>query len=293
MKVLNFGSLNVDYVYQVDHIMQPGETQSSTGRSVFAGGKGLNQSVALAKAGMPTFHAGQVGKDADGDLLLEVLSRSGVDTSLVRRVDGPCGHTVIQVDRNAQNCIMLFGGANRSISATYRREVLSRFGEGDVIVLQNELNDPDQLIEEAYTRGMKIVLNPSPFDAQLEKCDWSKVDIFFINEIEGAQISGRQTPEEILQWFGKHCPAALVVLTLGGEGACCLQKGKVYRQGIVPVQAVDTTAAGDTFTGYFLRSYLNGGAVEEALALAAKASSITVSRSGAADSIPLATELDL
>ncbi len=292
MKVLNFGSLNVDYVYQVDHIMLPGETQSSTRRNVFAGGKGLNQSVALAKAGLPTYHAGQVGNDADGEMLLQVLERNGVDCSLVNRIDGPCGHTVIQVDKNAQNCILLFGGANRCIDAAYRKKVFSQFSAGDVIVLQNEINDLDQVIDEAYEKGMRIVLNPSPFDAYLDRCDWNKVDVFFINEVEGAQISGREAAEDILAWFREHHPKALVVLTLGGAGSCCMKDGQVYQQEIVPVKAVDTTAAGDTFTGFFLRAYLNGQTISEALALAARASSVTVSRPGAADSIPTMAELE-
>lgn len=292
MKVLNFGSLNVDYVYQVDHIMLPGETQSSTRRNVFAGGKGLNQSVALAKAGLPTYHAGQVGNDADGEMLLQVLERNGVDCSLVNRIDGPCGHTVIQVDKNAQNCILLFGGANRCIDAAYRKKVFSQFSAGDVIVLQNEINDLDQVIDEAYEKGMRIMLNPSPFDAYLDRCDWNKVDVFFINEVEGAQISGREAAEDILAWFREHHPKALVVLTLGGAGSCCMKDGQVYQQEIVPVKAVDTTAAGDTFTGFFLRAYLNGQTISEALALAARASSVTVSRPGAADSIPTMAELE-
>ena len=292
MKVLNFGSLNVDYVYQVDHIMLPGEKQSSTRRNVFAGGKGLNQSVALAKAGLPTYHAGQVGNDADGEMLLQVLERNGVDCSLVNRIDGPCGHTVIQVDKNAQNCILLFGGANRCIDAAYRKKVFSQFSAGDVIVLQNEINDLDQVIDEAYEKGMRIVLNPSPFDAYLDRCDWNKVDVFFINEVEGAQISGREAAEDILAWFREHHPKALVVLTLGGAGSCCMKDGQVYQQEIVPVKAVDTTAAGDTFTGFFLRAYLNGQTISEALALAARASSVTVSRPGAADSIPTMAELE-
>lgn len=292
MKVLNFGSLNVDYVYQVDHIMLPGETQSSTRRNVFAGGKGLNQSVALAKAGLPTYHAGQVGNDADGEMLLRVLERNGVDCSLVNRIDGPCGHTVIQVDKNAQNCILLFGGANRCIDAAYRKKVFSQFSAGDVIVLQNEINDLDRVIDEAYEKGMRIVLNPSPFDAYLDRCDWNKVDVFFINEVEGAQISGREAAEDILAWFREHHPKALVVLTLGGAGSCCMKDGQVYQQEIVPVKAVDTTAAGDTFTGFFLRAYLNGQTIPEALALAARASSVTVSRPGAADSIPTMAELE-
>ncbi len=291
MKVLNFGSLNVDYVYQVDHIIMPGETQSSSQRNVFAGGKGLNQSVALVKAGLPTYHAGQVGNDADGEMLLQVLREHGVDTSLVNKVDGLCGHTIIQLDKYAQNSIILFGGANRCISEAYREEVFSHFGKDDVVVLQNEVNDLDKIIDKAYEKGMKIVLNPSPFDSYLDGCDWGKVDIFFINEVEGAQISGKESKEEILDWFKAHYPDALVVLTLGSAGSCCLKNNKVYDQDIIPVETVDTTAAGDTFTGFFLSAYLGGKTIPEALKLAARASAIAVSRSGAANSIPTLSEL--
>ena len=233
-----------------------------------------------------------MGNDADGEMLLQVLKRNGVDCSLVNRIDGPCGHTFIQVDKDAQNCILLFGGANRCIDAVYRKEVFSHFSAGDVIVLQNEINDLDQVIDEAYEKGMMIVLNPSPFDAYLDRCDWNKIDVFFINEVEGAQISGKETAEDILAWFREHHPKALVVLTLGGAGSCCMKDGQVYRQEVIPVTAVDTTAAGDTFTGFFMRAYLGGQTIPEALALAARASSVTVSRPGAAESIPTMAELD-
>ena len=104
MKILNFGSLNIDYVYKVDHIVQRGETQHSISRSVFSGGKGLNQSVAMAKAGLPVYHAGCIG--AGGEFLLDVLHESGVDTSLVKVLqDTPSGHTVIQNSKDGDNCI--------------------------------------------------------------------------------------------------------------------------------------------------------------------------------------------
>ena len=161
-----------------------------------------------------------------------------------------------------------------------------------MIVLQNEINDLDKIIDKAYEKGMKIVLNPSPFDAYLDSCDWGKIDVFFINEVEGAQISGHESADEILAWFRENHPKALVVLTLGSAGSCCMKDGEIYRQGIIPVKAVDTTAAGDTFTGFFLKAYLEGQEPGAALALAAKASSITVSRPGAANSIPTIAEVE-
>lgn len=289
MKVLNFGSLNLDYVYQVDHIIIPGETQSTKSRNTFCGGKGLNQSIALAKAGIPVYHAGQIGEG--GEILLEACEKNGVHTDFIKKIDGPSGHTVIQVDKNGQNSILLFGGANRSITREFVDEVLGNFEKGDIILLQNEVNELDYIIDTAYEKGMMIILNPSPFDSALETCDLSKVSLFLVNEIEGFQITGEKEPEQILAKIKELYPKAKIVLTLGGDGSVYQDETGIYKQGIFKVKAVDTTAAGDTFTGYFISSILDGTPVEEGLKLAAKASAIAVSRPGATDSIPLREEV--
>lgn len=289
MKVLNFGSLNMDYVYQVDHILVPGETLTSSSRNTFCGGKGLNQSIALAKAGIPVYHAGMIGDG--GEPLLEACRENGVNTEFIRRAEGPCGHTMIQVDKNGQNCILLFGGSNRCITKEFVDEVLGNFEKGDILVLQNEVNELDYIIDKAYERGMMIVLNPSPYDSALDACDMSKVSLFLVNEIEGYQITGEKEPEKILAKIKELYPHAKIVLTLGGEGSVYQDETGIYRQGIFKVKAVDTTAAGDTFTGYFISSILDGMPVQEGLKLAAKASAIAVSRPGATASIPLREEV--
>ncbi|MDO5363584.1 MAG: ribokinase [Eubacteriales bacterium] len=289
MKILNFGSLNLDYVYQVEHILIPGETLSSSDRTIFCGGKGLNQSIALAKAGITVYHAGMVGEG--GEILLETCRENGVDTRFVRKIDGPCGHTVIQVDKDAQNCILLFGGANRSITREFVDEVLAFFEKGDVILLQNEINELGYIIDKASEKGMMIILNPSPYDNALDRCNLSKVSLFLVNEIEGYQITGEKEPEAILAKVRSIYPKAKIVLTLGSEGSVYQDENQIYRQGIYKVKAIDTTAAGDTFTGYFIASILENMSVEEGLKLAAKASAIAVSRPGATASIPLREEV--
>lgn len=291
MRVLCLGSMNLDYVYSVSHILAPGETISSTGRETFAGGKGLNQSVAAAKAGLPVFHAGLSG--TGGELLLETLRENGVDVSFIRPVDALPGHTVIQVDEKGQNCILLYGGTNRQLTSDLIGDVLSQFGSEDFLLLQNEVNRLDEIIDRAHARGIRIVLNPSPFDQAVMACDLDKVSLFLVNEIEGAQISGclAREPEKILDWFGAHYPNAEVVLTLGADGAWYSGNGVRHFQPAIPVTAVDTTAAGDTFTGYFLEGWSTGRGVEETLRRATRAASIAVSRKGAAPSIPLASEL--
>ncbi len=288
-KILNFGSLNVDHVYTVDHMVMGGETILSSKLEDFCGGKGLNQSIALARAGMHVYHAGAVGNDSG--ILLDACKADGVDISLLNQFDVPGGHTIIQVDKNGQNSIILYGGTNQMQTKEYIDEVLSHFGEGDYLVLQNEVNNLDYIIDKAYERGMKIELNPSPFDEKLAKCDLSKVWLFMLNEIEGQQFTGSADPEQILERLHKTYPNAAIVLTLGSKGALYYDGSEKVFQDIFPVKAVDTTAAGDTFTGYFMSSMIKGLTPADALRIASKASSIAVTRPGAVPAIPKIEEV--
>lgn len=289
MKVLNFGSLNIDYVYPVDHIIAPGETEPTGEINENCGGKGLNQSIALAKAGVRVCHAGLVGEE--GQVLIDKCKENDVDSTYIRKIPGRSGHTIIQVDKDGQNSILLFGGANRSLTKDFIDEVLGNFGQGDILVLQNEVNLLDYIIDKAYDRQMMIVLNPSPYDAALTTCDLSKISLFLLNEIEGEQITGYSEPEEMLAELKKRFPEAKVVLTLGSAGSIYQYKDELYKQGIYKVKAVDTTAAGDTFTGYFVSSIISGMSVQDGLSMAAKAAAISVTRPGATDSIPLKDEV--
>ena len=289
MKVLNFGSLNIDYVYHVDHIIIPGETEPTADVQENCGGKGLNQSIALSKAGVKVYHAGLVGEE--GSILIDKCRENGVDTTYIKTIPGRSGHTIIQVDKNGQNSILLYGGANRKLSREYIDETLSNFEKGDMLILQNEVNLLDYIIDKAYERGMKIVLNPSPYDSAVENCDLSRISVFLLNEIEGGQISGEKEPGKILEKLTERFPEAEIVLTLGSEGSVYKYKDREVHQGIYKVKAVDTTAAGDTFTGYFISCLINGMDVQESLDIAAKASSIAVTRPGATDSIPLREEV--
>ena len=289
MKILNFGSLNLDYVYSVDHFVAEGETLASTVRNTFCGGKGLNQSVALARAGAETYHAGCIGPE--GDMLIEMLESAGVDTRYVRRVDVPTGHAVIQVDPRGRNCILLFGGANRCNDPAFVDEVLADFEKGDWLVLQNEISSLPHLIASAKAKGMVVVLNPSPFDLSLVAAGLDQVDYILLNETEGKQLTGYDAPANILNAVRATYPSLKVVLTLGKDG--CIYDDGVQRlaHGIYPVTAVDTTAAGDTFTGFFIGAVSAGASPADAIRTASAASAIAVSRPGAAPSVPAANEV--
>ena len=316
MKILNFGSLNIDYVYRVAHILQPGETLKAGEMEVFPGGKGLNQSIAAARAGAEVYHAGMVGAD-DGGFLLDVCRENQVNTDYIRRAEGKSGHTIIQVDDNAQNSILLYGGGNRKITEDFIGEVLAGFGKGDILVLQNEINLLDVVIDRAYEKGMKIVLNPSPFDEGLDGCDLSKVSVFLVNEIEAGLLAGENGEDgegsgkgEDRESGGKECengedgaklvdkilkkyPGAQAVVTMGAQGAFYGQGSFRHFQRSFPVKAVDTTAAGDTFTGYFVYGLMKGEAIEVIMKRAAMAAAVAVSRKGAVPSIPKREEIKM
>ncbi len=290
MNILNFGSLNLDFVYAVDHIARPGETVSSRRLDILCGGKGLNQSLALARAGATVAHAGMIGPD--GEMLLETCLADGVDATHILRVEERSGSAFIQVGAGGENSIVLFGGANRRNKREYVDTVLAHFKAGDILLLQNEINLVDYLIEVAAAKGMRIVLNPSPFDESLAACDLGKVSLFMLNEIEGELMSGEKEAEAILDRLCQLYPNAGFVLTLGERGAFYRTATTKARQEIFPAKVVDTTAAGDTFTGYFLAARTEGQTPADALRLAAAASAIAVSRQGAAVSIPRRAEVE-
>ena len=290
MKILNFGSLNIDYVYQVDHFVTPGETLSADSQQVNCGGKGLNQSVALARAGAKVYHAGCIG--SGGEMLREMLASSGVDTTYLREVDEIQGNAVIQVNASGENCILLFGGSNQCITKEQIAETMQYFSEGDYLILQNEVNGLPEMVELAYERGMRIVLNPSPYDERLGAVDVSKLSWLLVNEVEAEQISGSREPEEAWKFLHERYPELSLVVTLGSEGSVCYTGSEVIRQTVRRVEAVDTTAAGDTFTGYFIAGLMEGLPVKQCMERATIASAISVTRAGAAPSIPTRDEVD-
>lgn len=289
MKLLDFGSLNIDHTYQLPHLVRPGETLASDSYHKSEGGKGFNQAVALAKAGQEVYLAGAIGQD--GLFLRNYLQELGVHTEHLCVLDAPTGHAMIQLDTKGQNCIILFGGTNGMITEAMIDEVLADFGAGDYLLLQNEISHVDSIICAAHAKGMHIILNPSPMSPELLTWPLELVEWFILNEIEGADITGKTQPEEMLDELLRRYPACHVVLTLGERGSVYADATQRMDQSIVSAHTVDTTAAGDTFTGYFIHALLQGEAIQQALKTAACASAITVSRPGAGRSIPAAEEV--
>lgn len=293
IKFLCFGSLNIDYTYAVPHFVRAGETISASEVKTFCGGKGLNQSIAIARAGGEVYHAGRIGKD--GVFLLDEMRRSGVNVDLVTVTEGEqTGHAIIQNTPDGENCILIYRGANGQISESQTDAVMGNFGEGDILVLQNEINDIPHIIAAGKKRGMTIAFTPAPMTEEVKSYPLEDVDYILLNETEAlalAGIDGGRKKEDIAAVLANKYPSVRFVLTLGGAGSMYIYREERVRQEADKVKAVDTTAAGDTFAGFFLQSIAEGKSVKQSLIIASKAAAISVTRKGASPSIPYKEEL--
>ena len=292
-RLVNFGSLNIDHVYRVDHIVMPGETLAGDSYEVFAGGKGGNQSAALALAGAAVTHAGRIGED--GRWLRDELEQLGVDvSSIVVDPQIPTGHAVIQVEADSgQNAIFLYPGGNHRITQAQIDTIFTTNDEPCILLLQNEINSTLNLITNAATHGWSICLNPAPFTADVDGWPLDLVDLLIVNESEAAGLtSPTDDPESLLDALSRRIPRTEILLTLGERGA--ILRGPDGRSQVEAVHVgtpVDTTAAGDTFIGYFLAARALGKSREDCLRGAATAAGICVTRPGARVSIPRLDEV--
>ena len=284
MKVLCFGSANLDHVYKVDHFTVPGETQGCLEYNIKCGGKGVNQAIAMALAGNDTYFAGIIG--SDGGLLKDALVDKGVHIDYMKISNKPTGHAIIEVDQSGQNHILLYGGTNKEIDFEYIDEVLSHFSKGDIVVLQNEINNVPYILERCYEKEMKIFFNAAPYDIAVKNYPIEKVTWLVVNETEGAALSNEEDYEKIIQTLKQKYPHTHILFTMGKEGSRVLTDKEDIKVEALKVNAVDTTGAGDTYIGYFVRGIVEEMPLLETAQMATKASAIAVTRFGAVDSIP-------
>lgn len=291
MKIINFGSLNIDHVYQVDHTVRPEETVRAKKTSFFPGGKGLNQSIAIARSGADVYHAGCVGMN-DGMYLLNILDKNGVNTSLVRKKEIPTGSAIIQVTPEGTKSIIVCGGANQTITPDQIEYTVAQIRKGDILLLQNEINSIDVIIEKALAMGARVALDPAPFTKDLKNLSLDKLSYIFFNRFEAAQFTGESPMdvEALIPAIRRTFPNANALLTMGTKGAMLITKDDAIYQPIYDVPVRDRTAAGDAFIGFYLGTTINGASPKDALMMAAKAASLCVSRAGAASSIPMIEE---
>ena len=299
-RLLNIGSINIDYVYRVAHFLRAGETLEADRRDIFMGGKGLNQTIAAARSGIEVAHAGVLGED--GRFLYDFMKSAGINVDCLT-IDSsrPSGHTVIQVTPDAENAILYFAGTNHALTHELIRGALEHMREGDFVLLQNEVNDVAFSLTEAKRKGLITVFNPAPFSPLVLSYPLDKIDALIVNETEAHGILGTESDDAntLLDGLRSRLPHALIFLTLGAKGMSCAIPGinRKMHCNAYKVDAVDTTGAGDTFVGYAMRaimSYFERGydsTFETLINEAMLAAAISVTRAGAVPSIPTLDEL--
>ncbi|WP_371195132.1 ribokinase [Glaciecola sp. SC05] len=291
MAVFNFGSINIDHVYAVEHFVAPGETLSSSSYRAILGGKGANQSIACAKAGITTFHVGSINQN-DAAMLRPMIDANVNMQFVSKQTELASGHAIIQVNAQGENAIILFPGANHSLTDKCINEVLSQANPEDWVLLQNETNHVDKVIDLAYAAKVKIAFNPAPMTNAVNDLPLDKISLLIVNEVEAMQLTGAKTVELAKQALLEISNNTDVLLTLGKQGVIYLRQQQEVRVSAFNVKAIDTTAAGDTFIGYFLAHFAKHTNIEHALRLACAASAIGVTREGAAPSIPSLDEVE-
>ncbi|WP_082114122.1 ribokinase [Kiloniella litopenaei] len=284
--IINIGSINVDHVYRVPYFVKPGETLPSKSYQRVLGGKGANQSVALARAGETVKHIGVIGDDHTW--IIDELKSSKVDASSIEIGTVATGHALIQVDDNAENCILLFAGANHELNLDTLTDKLAGFEKGGWVLFQNEMPNLNQMISLVKKMGARVAVNPAPFDDEAKAIDYDLVDLLIVNDLEAEELA-RTKCQGDLSKLAELCP--VVIVTRGTQGAICYFGDDTIEVPAFKVKAVDTTGAGDTFVGYILSSIAQNLPLKEAMQRASAASALAVTKAGASVAIPTSVEV--
>ena len=285
-KLINIGSLCIDRVYKVPKIATQGETVTSLSWDTFSGGKGLNQSIAAAKAGALVEHVGCIG--SDGDSLIAELGKAGIASRFVKVGVAPSGHAVIQVDEDGRNSIVISAGANRELDSELIQDAILRLEDNDWLLLQNETNGIAEAIELAAQEGKKVAINLAPADKRMFDYPLSKVALIIVNELEAMALSSKPSPQLAFDWLINAYPKIDIVLTLGEEGVWSYRAKDSARKGMgsFNIDATDETAAGDSFIGFLMAMLVAGRDLHESITLASAAGALATTKAGAVDSIP-------
>lgn len=283
MTIWNLGGINADFVYAVPHIASPGETLNASDRQVFLGGKGANMSVAAARAGAHVRHIGAVGPD--GRWAVDRMLEYGVDVRTISQVETQTAHAMIFVAPDGENSIAVYQGASINIPETALNEALTQAETGDWFITQNETNLHVEGVKLAKKMGLLVGYAAAPFDLKATEAVMPFLDFLILNEVEAEQLA-RATgtaPSDL--------PVQDIVVTRGSKGAVWFGATGEVQIDPVPVTPVDTTGAGDTFTGYVIAGLDRGHPMEQALKTATKAAALMVTRRGTADVIPDLSEV--
>jgi len=283
-KIINYGSINIDYVYRTPHFVRPGETLHAESFTKGLGGKGANQSVAIARSGGHVVHVGQLS--TLDRWAKDVLVNAGVLVDFIDEVDDASGHAIIQVDSEGENAILLHGGANQSVDIKSLEKAMEETDDVEYLLLQNECNNSELAINAALSNKIKVAFNPAPMSQDVASLNLEQLDTLIVNELEAQALTGSRNINDSISFFVTRLPATRVVMTLGAKGSILVNGGNVVEFPSTSVDVIDTTGAGDTFVGYFLQSLVSGLDDMSALEIASSAAALAVTERGAINAIP-------
>ncbi len=293
--IIVFGSINVDLVTKVERIPGPGETVLGPSYTVIPGGKGANQALAARRAGARVALVGAVGRDSFATQALRLLTAEGVDLTALVETEAPTGAAFIAVDDCGENAIVVAAGANRLARAAQLAAL--PWNAGDILLLQRETPDAEGEAAAIIARraGAQVILNLAPAGA-ITRHYLAAIDILVMNEHEASvlgkalRLPAADDPAQVARTVDSTFGCAAIV-TLGADGALGWQAGRYHRLGALPIEVVDTTAAGDAFVGAFAAARARGEAFEGALAQGVVAGSLACTRAGAQPSLPRLAEI--
>lgn len=297
--VVVVGSLNMDTNMAVPHIPIVGETIIAKDINYFNGGKGANQAISITRLGGNVEMIGAIGNDGNGNKLFAGLKNEGVGTKgLVIKEDSFTGIAIISVADNGDNNIIVYSGANYQLNKEDIDKNLNLIKSAKYCVLQLEIpfEVVKYVIDICYNNNIKIILNPAPAVDGIDYDLISKVDFLLPNESELSILAKTTVIDENIvdicsDIVKKGCKN--VIVTLGEKGSLWVNKKKFRKFKALKVNAVDTTAAGDSFIGAFTFMLSEGKAIDEAIKFATKAAAVTVTRKGAQDSLPSRKEINI
>jgi ribokinase len=295
-KICVIGSLNMDLVVNVENMPKKGQTLIGSDFKEVPGGKGANQAVAMARLGGDVTMIGKVGTDSFGQTLIDALTNDNVDTTYVHKEDGPTGVAMITVDKNAENAIVVAPGANFKVKENDIDENIDAIKNSDIVVVQLEtpLDTIKYALKIAKDLGKYTILNPAPA-VKLEDSIIENVDLLTPNETELEILSGVSIncEDDILKAAKTMIEKGVkeLIVTLGSKGSLYINKEKSMFKKSYKVEAVDTTAAGDSYTGALSVSFSKGENIEEAMDFASRVGALCVTKEGAQSSLPTLVEV--
>lgn len=289
-RIVVFGSISYDRTLHLPRLPQAGQGVMATAVTHSVGGKGANVSVAAARAGAHVELVSAVG--GDGDRALRELAAAGVHTHRVARMpELGTAEVVIHLATDQSEFGITVPGADRHVSTHALDAAIDQCRGGHIGYLDGMVNDGARVIRGMARRGAPLVVNPSPVHPDVAEWPMQHAAVIMLNQGEATTLSGQQDAQAQLDALHARYPGPGIVLTLGPGGAWWSQRGVRQHIPTVPVSAVDSTAAGDTFAGYFLAGLAEGREPQQALQQASRAAALCVTRHGSLHSIPTRLEV--